>query len=180
MIGLLFLGVLALWCLVALAFSLGVARLLARYRVRWPLALLVFAGLLVLPLADDISGGREFAALCKAEGPLAVDRERAAGRRVYLVLADYKEVPGTLLPVYARQWDVVDVATGEKLAGFRELKSRGGWLSEVLRFSETATPFTFDGSCDPGGNGRLEALFRELHITRVKRPVPKSEPAASS
>lgn len=180
MIGLLFLGVLAFWCLVALAFSLGVLRLLSRYRVRWPLALLIFAGMLVLPLADDISGGREFAALCKAEGPIAVDRERAAGRSVYVAVGDYKEVPGPLLPVYARQWDVVDVETGERVFGFRELASHGGWLSEVLRFSETAKPFTFDSSCDPGGNGRLEALFRELHLTRVKRPEPEPEPAPSS
>lgn len=181
MIGLLVLGVLALWCLVALAFSLGVLRLLSRYRVRWPLALLVFAGLLVLPLADDILGGREFAALCRAEGPIAVDRERAAGRTVYDQLGDDKEVPGTLLPVHARQWDFFDVETGERVFGFRTLTAYGGWLSEVLRFSETAMPWTFDGHCDPAGNGRLEALLRELHITRVKeRPEPKGEPAASS
>lgn len=177
MAGLTILGMLALWCLAALLLALGVLRLLSRYRVRWLLAPLVFAGLLVLPLADDILGGREFAALCKAEGPIVIDRERAAGRTVYGELGEYQEVPGTLLPVHARQRDFFDVETGERVFGYRMLTAYGGGLSEVLRFSETAVPWTFDGSCDPGGQGRLEALFRELHITLVKRP-PEPKPSS--
>jgi len=180
MIGLLFLGILALWCLFALALSVSVMRRLSRYRVRWLLGLLVFAGLLVLPLADDIAGGREFAALCRAEGPIAIDRARASGRPVYSTLGDYKEVPGTLLPVHARQRDFFDAGTGERLFAYRELTAYGGWLSEVLRFSETTMPFTFDNSCNPGGNGRLEVLFRELDMRVVDRPEAKHEPAASS
>lgn len=172
MIGLALLAMLVLWALAALVLALGVVHLLGRFRLRWPLGLLVFAGLLVLPLADEFAGGREFAALCKANGGITVDRARAAGRTVFEAPAQFREIPGTRVPVFARQADFIDIKTGEKLLGFRELQARGGGLSEALRFSGSSTPLTFDGSCNPGAGGRLQALFKELGMRLVRHPGP--------
>lgn len=183
MMGLFVLCVIALWCLLVFLAARGVFQRLSGRRLRWPLALLAFAALLVLPVLDEVVGGREFAALCEANGGITVDRDKAFGRTVYEARASYREVPGTLLPVRALQADFIDIDSGEKVLGFRQLQARGGWLSGVLLLSENHVPLTFNGNCNPGGGGRLPALYEELHMTFTRTPkqarAPRHDPPAT-
>jgi hypothetical protein len=170
MIGVVFLFTIAGWCVIAFVIALGVARLLPWYWIRWFVGVSLFAGLLILPLGDEITGGREFAQLCRANSAIDVNQDKAIGRTVYEADGEFTEVAGTNLPVFERSVDFIDADTGEKVLGFRQLKTPGGGLSEALRFSETHVPLTFDGECNPGENGGLESLFEKLHITRIKKP----------
>lgn len=170
MSGLLFFGALALWCLVAALMAAGVVRVLPGGRWRVPAGLAVFACLLVLPVADELAGAREFSALCQANSTIEFDPARAAGRTVYPDYGAFAPVEGSALAVQVLSADYRDVETGESLVRYRLFEAQGGWLAEVLRFSETRVPLTFDGRCDPGGQGRLAALFQKHHITLTRRP----------
>ena len=170
MTGLLSLFAAAIWLLIVVAVARFVSFLLPRNGWRWPVVLTVCAVMIVLPVLDEIIGRRQFAALCEANSGFDVDRDRAAGKTVFEAPAEFTQTGDTLLPVYSRPSDFIDAETGERVLGFREFAAHGGWLSAVLRFSDSRGPLTFDGWCNPGGQGRLAALFKELNITLVRRP----------
>jgi len=170
MIALLVLLFVALWFGVVVLLAVALAKALPVRWWRWPVAGAALVAALVAPLADEIIGGRQFAALCQANSRIHVERGSAAGRRVYEADAAFVDVEGTVLPVRSIRIDFIDADTGESVVGYRELSARGGWLSQWLRFSETRVPLTFEGSCSPAGRGRLAALFKERHITLIRRP----------
>lgn len=170
MSGLLVLLLLALWFGVAVLLAVALAKALPPRWWRWPVAGMTLVAALVAPLLDEIIGGRQFAALCQANASIHVESRSAAGRRVYEADADFVDVEGMLLPVRSRRTEFIDADTGEPVAGYRAFSVRGGWLSQWLRFSETRVPLTFEGECSPGGRGRLADLFKERHITLIRRP----------
>ena len=170
MTGLVFLVLLAIWCLLVALFTCGILRLLARLWWRWPVAALAFPTLLVAPLMDEIIGGREFAALCEANSRIRIHQDSARDRPVYEASAQFTRVGDTRLPVMSRLSEFVDADTGDTLISYREYSTQGGWLSEWLRFSDSREPLTFVGGCNPGGRGRLAALLEERNMTLVRRP----------
>ena len=175
MIALLVLLVVALWFGVAILLAVGLAKALPARWWRWPVAGMALMAALVGPLLDEIIGGRQFAALCQANASIQVHRWSAAGRRVYEADAAFVDVEGTVLPVRSLRVDFIDADTGKPIVGYREFSVRGGWLSQWLKFSDTRVPLTFEGACSPGGRGRLAALFKERHITLIRRPKATGE-----
>lgn len=165
----------ALWFGVAVVLAIGLAKALPARWWRWPVAGVALAAALVAPLLDEIIGGRQFAARCQANASIHIDRKSGVGRRVYEAEAAFVDVEGTVLPVRSLRVDFIDADTGEPIVGYRDFSVRGGWLSQWLRFSETRVPLTFEGECSPGGRGRLAALFKERHITLIRRPQPTAK-----
>jgi hypothetical protein len=119
---------------------------------------------------DEIVGGRQFAALCRANSSMKVDRRAAAGKTVYPAHAEWVKVPGTWVPIDVMPNRYLDADTGETVVSFNEFMASGGWLSHRLGLSESKAPFTFRGWCRPGGPNGIVDLFAELRITLIRPP----------
>jgi hypothetical protein len=170
MTGLFLLLVMAIWFGIVCLLAVAIARFFSRSWLRWFAGGLVFVLVLPLPLADEIVGGRQFAALCRANSSMQVDRRAAAGKTVYPADAEWVKVPGTWVPIDVMPIRYVDAGTGETVISFNEFTASGGWLSHRLGLSESRAPFTFDGWCSPGDQGAARKLFKELSITPIPRP----------
>lgn len=130
---------------------------------------LLFAVLLVLPLADEIVGGRQFAQLCKENSKIQVDRVNAAGKTVYLSDLPDIQIKGTWVPIRLQLWRFVDTRTGEPVVSYNILYATGGRLVRTLSIFEGNVPLTFKSSCEPGGRVDSLKLFKELGVTQVQR-----------
>jgi hypothetical protein len=137
---------------------------------RVPIAVMVFAVLLPLPLIDEIVGGGQFEQLCKENATIQVDRAAAIGKTVYLAKTPDVEIKGTWVRIVLQPRRFVDATTGETVVSFNDFIAVGGRFIQTLGISEGGVPLTFKGWCQPGDQYTLERLFRELQITLVHRP----------
>lgn len=168
MIGLLVLGVGAVWLVFAFAVARLVALKLPAGRWRLPIAAVLFVVLVPLPIADEIFAKREFEELCRSKAVIQVDREKAAGKTVYLADLPTIEIQGTWLRAFLQPWRYEDAKTGEIVLEYSTLQADRGLLFRGIALS--GGPLTFDGYCAPGGSrSTVTPVFKELGITRINR-----------
>ena len=165
--GLIFLAVIGLWVAFVLWLSRFIFKKLPRQWWRIPTSIMLFVVLLLLPVIDELVGGRQFKQLCEANSTIHVDRATAVGRTVYLALTPEVEIKGTWVRVVLWPVRFVDATTGEVVVSYNRLQAVGG---RFLKISEGHVPLTFDGTCEPGDQYTLEKLFKELRITLIRRP----------
>jgi hypothetical protein len=150
MTGILLLIVVGLWLWAALAMTRALMR---RWKGRpWgvPLACLAFVALLIAPIADEIVGRFQFDALCAKYAVEVVDESRAANHRVIAELRDVNQyAAGTAIRIRIKQFRYLDEGSKELLASFHMLEAKGGLLIRLLGISETSSPLTFHGACEP-------------------------------
>lgn len=159
----------AIWVTFVISLSKIITRRLPMATWRIPVAMLIFAALLPLPLIDEIVGGRQFEQLCKDNSTIQVDRVTAVGKTVYLARTTDVEIKGTWLRFVLKPWRFVDVATGEPVVSYNTVMADGGRFIRALGISEGGVPLTFKGGCEPGGVVDSLKLFNELHITQIQR-----------
>jgi hypothetical protein len=169
MTGIYLLVVAAIWVTAVIWLSNIVTRELPVTTWRIPIALVIFAALLLLPLADEIVGGRQFEQLCKENSTIQVDRAKAIGRTVYLAELPDVEIVGKWVRIVLKQWRFVDATTHETVVSYNTLMAVGGRLIRTLGISEGGVPLTFKGTCEPGGVVDPLKLFRELEVTQIRR-----------
>jgi hypothetical protein len=169
MTGIYLLVVAAIWVTAVIWLSKIVIRKLPVTTWRIPIALVIFAALLLLPLADEIVGGRQFEQLCKENSTIQVDRAKAIGRTVYLAELPDVEIVGKWVRIVLKQWRFVDATTHETVVSYNTLMAVGGRLIRMLGISEGGVPLTFKGTCEPGGVVDPLKLFRELEVTQIRR-----------
>lgn len=128
-------------------------------RIILPLALFIS------PMIDEIIGGFQFRALCKAEAIATYDEAKVRGKTVHLISADTFHFTHTILPTYKQTWKFVDHITNEELFSYVDLHSGGGWVSRWINFNNVHRPYTFDGVC----SGKSGAIFHKLKIKNVNR-----------
>jgi hypothetical protein len=159
MAGLIVLGVIGLWSWGVFKFSRWLGGLIRGGRWRWPIAALLFAVLLPLPVIDEIFSYPSFAALCKEKAVLKVDAAKIRGRTVRSSFNQYY-VRGGMLPVLQNDRLYFDNESGEPLASLTWLRARGGWLSRAL--TEGQNPVTFGDryECEPKLEKRLEETYQ--------------------
>lgn len=139
---------------------------------RIPVALLIFAVLLPLPLIDEIVGARQFEQLCKENSEIQVDKLAAQGQTIYFNPQPHVEIKGTWLKVVSQPHQFIDGRTGKQVVNYNTLLATGGKLIKVLGISEGGMPLTFYGSCAPTEN--IKNLFKTLNITVTDRPKENS------
>lgn len=169
MTGIYLLFVAAIWFAVVILLSKIIAQKLPTATWRLPVAVVIFAALLPLPLIDEIVGGRQFEQLCKANSTIQVDRVTAVGKTVYLDQQPDVEIKGKWLRFVLKPWRFVDATTGEPVVSYNTLMADGGQFIQVLGISEGGVPLTFKGSCEPGGAVDSLKLFSELKVTQIQR-----------
>lgn len=173
MTGFLLLFVMAIWLAVVMWLSKILTKKLPTATWRIPVAAVIFAGLLPLPLIDEIVGGRQFESLCKENSTIQVDRATAVGRTVYLAQTPDVEIKGTWVRVVLKPWRFVDATTGETVVSYNDLIAEGGRLIQSLGISEGGMPLTFKGTCVPANRPGSAQTFRPLGITYIERPLDK-------
>lgn len=169
MTGIYLLFVAAIWLAVVIWLSKFLTRKLPIATWRIPVAMVIFAVLLPLPLIDEIVGGRQFEQLCKDNSTIQVDRAMARGKTVYFDPQPDVEIKETWVRVVLQPRRFVDATTGETVVSFNDLIAVGGRFIQMLGISEGGMPLTFKGWCQPGDQYALEKLLKELNITLIRR-----------
>ena len=173
MTGIYLLIVAVIWLAIVVWLSKIITRKLPMTTWRMPLAILICAVLLPLPLIDEIVGGRQFAQLCKDNSTIQVDRTTAVGKTVFFAPQSSIEVRGTWVRVVLQPHRFVDATTGEAVLGYNTLQAEGGRFIQTLGISEGGMPLIFYGSCGPTEN--IKTLLKSLEITALDRPQSNRE-----
>lgn len=175
MTGLLLFGVAVLWLAVAGSIAAFVFRKLPGQIWRAPISALLFLALVPLPLIDEIVGKIQFEQLCRENSTIQVDRAKAAGKTVYLVVQPSVEVPGTWVRVVLQPWRFVDLNSGETIVSYNTLQAVGGVFIRTLGISEGGVPLLFKGSCAPVNRPASVQTFKELGINYVEQSAKRKE-----
>lgn len=138
---------------------------------RIPVAVVIFAGLLPLPVLDEIVGGWQFNQLCNEHATITIVRVASVGRTVYFVPEPNVEVKGTWVRVVLQPKRFVDATTGETVVRYDELIATGGWLTKKLGIFEGGMPLTFNGTCVPPNRPASVGTFEPLGLNYVEPPT---------
>ena len=139
MTGILLLIVVGAWLWVCIVIARGLMRRLGTNPWRWLLGPVVFATLLIAPVADEIVGGIQFKAMCEREAVLKIDAEKVRGRTLKQV--GVQSFPAnTVLRIERWQNSFVEAKSGEEMASYVWLRASGGWLIRALQISEGNAP----------------------------------------
>jgi hypothetical protein len=168
MTGIFLLFVVIIWFCAVIWLSKFVTSNLRKQEWRIPVALVIFAVLIPLPLIDELVGGRQFEQLCEENSAIKVDRATAVGRTVYFDEQPPVEINGTWVKVVMQPHRFVDAATGEFVFSYNTLTAVGGRLIRILGISEGGMPLSFYGSCGPKES--TKELVKLLGITALDRP----------
>lgn len=171
MTGIYLLFVAALWLAFVIWFSKTVTKKLPMDTWRVPVAIVVFAAVLPLPLIDEIIGGRQFEQLCKDNAEIQVNRLTAVGKTVYLAQTPDVEIKGTWVRVVLQPRRFVDATTGELVVGYNELIAAGGLFIRTLGISEGGMPLTFRGTCVPENRPGSVQTFKPFGINYIEPPI---------
>jgi hypothetical protein len=161
----------ALWLALVIWFSKTVTKKLPMDTWRVPVAIVVFAAMLPLPLIDEIIGGRQFEQLCKENAEIQVNRVTAVGKTVYLAQTPDVEIKGTWVRVVLQPRRFVDATTGELVVGYNELIAVGGLFIRTLGISEGGMPLTFKGTCVPKNRPGSVQTFKPFDINYIEPPI---------
>lgn len=170
MTGIYLLFVAAIWLAFVIWLSKIITQKLPVATWRIPVAMVIVAALLPLPLIDEIVGGRQFKRLCKENSTIQVDRATAVGKTVLYVPQPSVEIKGTWVRVVLQPWSYFDATTGVLVFSYSTLEAAGGRFIQTLGISEGRRPLTFYGSCGPIEN--TKDLVKLLRITALDRPKP--------
>jgi|JI8StandDraft_1071087.scaffolds.fasta_scaffold57622_2 hypothetical protein len=170
MTGLFLLAVLGLWTLFVVKFSRWIG---ARFRGgSWQrvASVFVFALLLPLPVADEIVGGFQFRALCKANAAeFRVGVANPEGRTARVTVdPSNRYLDSSAIPIRHSRVTYRDAATEEQLVVLDRYVAEGGMLVRALGISENNSPLTLGISgCSPE-DARRESARLTFKLNVVK------------
>ncbi len=168
MTGIYLLFVTLIWGAVVFWLSKTLTKKLPIATWRIPVAVVIFASLLPLPLIDEIIGGMQFEQLCKDNSEIQVDKFAVQGKTIYFNPQPYIEIKGTWVKVVSQPHQFVDSKTGKQVINYNTLLATGGKFIKALGISEGGMPLTFYGNCAPNEN--IRNLFKTLDLTVMDRP----------
>lgn len=157
MTGILLIAVSIAWLWTVVGVTNWATRLIERNWLRLLTGGLLFIGLMVLPVADEIIGGIQFRALCEQSKQVSVNRDKAAGRTITLrdaksgyVKSNDRRIPNVALSIIEREFTWRDIETNELILSYKSLNVQGGWLIRLLGISEGDAPLLIENtSCMP-------------------------------
>lgn len=164
--GLILLFIIGLWIFLVAKLAGFLSRLLPANKFSIALKVLIFVLLMAMPFMDEIIGGFQFRALCKAEAVATYDEAKVQGKTVHLKSAEVIHYTKTILPTYKQIWRYADHETNDELLNYVDIHSDGGWLSRWINFNSVQRPYTFDGSCSGDKDGYL---FQNFNIKDADR-----------
>lgn len=167
MTGLLVLALFGVWIWAVFKFGRWVGGQVQGGRWRWPIAALVFASLLPLPVIDELIARPQIDALCREGAVFMINEQKIKGRRVKSFAEPLnKAVPGIAIPVTYTKSVYRDESNGEELASRGYYVVKGGALVRTLGFSESTSPMFVRSSCAPAENVYEEAKRLNFEIVK--------------
>jgi len=169
MSGLLLMGVLAVWLVIAFVCATLAGALFKTKWLRIAVSILLFAAMLPLPVADELLAKPAFDKLCDEGTRLKFDPKKVRGKTIYLLEAQPESfkvgsLSGTLVP-----WRYADATTREVLISYGTYELKGGVLIRLLGISETSAPLAMRDSCAPAEEPWQAAFFVRNQFTYVER-----------
>jgi len=161
MTGIFLLIVVGLWIWACVAITHLVLRRIDARWWRWPLALVVFGLLLVVPVIDEIIGGFQFRSLCEKGAVLTIDAEKTSGKTVRVVIEPSNEVvAGQALRTLRSHYSYQAVGNGEEVASYDTYAVNGGWFIRALGISESSSPLLIGAPyCGPPKEGSMDKTY---------------------
>lgn len=131
MIGLIFLGVTALWLVVVYQITRRVPKWLNLKRHAWAVQALVALLLLVGPFVGHIIGMRQFEKLCAEEGRLEISPAAVNTKRAKKLIEDYVPLAGYAMRIEQMVIRVIDLDTREQVAQYKYFSTPGGIVGKL-------------------------------------------------
>jgi len=169
MSAILFLIFVGIWAFVVLLLIWLVGKILPKAGWATLVRMLLFFGLLPLPIVDELVGKGQFEEACREYAVLIVDREKAAGKTVYLSTQPAFDIEGSWIRIVVTPWRFVDLTTGKTIVSYHTLVAG----KKFIRLSEGGMPLTFRGTCAPASKPATVQAFKEYGINYVEPPVGK-------
>lgn len=161
MSGLLLIGVVLLWFVLAISIAVMLASKLKPLWIKPLVAILVMALLIPLPVADEIVGRQQFKILCEQHGRKESDFAIAKGMTLTEKIDSYRPIKGMALETSASMHSFVNRESNIVIVKYIDYRVSGGWLIHALGISETNSPLIFNSSCSvPNGESTQEWLDR--------------------
>lgn len=134
--------------------------------------ILLFSGLMVLPLADELVGRAQFKALCEKSQQVYINMDKTRSRTVTILdpvsgklILHERSIQNVALPMTEKVFFWSDVKTGELIISYKRLDVRGGLLIRSLGISETNSPLLIGkASCMPD----VSRIFSEFDLKKSK------------
>ncbi|MBC3919662.1 hypothetical protein H8L32_19455 [Undibacterium sp. CY18W] len=165
--GLIIIFVILIWVTGLMFFIELITRKFADKWWRLVVATPIFFVLLLLPIADEIIGKRQFEKMCEEQSKVVVDVVMAKGRIVQFDRSPLKYPRDTAIPITILPKRYVDVETGELVFHYNIVTASGGFLSRFLSLTEDPQPFIFTAFCRP--DNQVDQLERLGLISREKK-----------
>lgn len=168
--GLIVFFIIGLWIFLVSKLTGFLSRWIPASKFSTVLKVLLFVLLLVTPFMDEIVGGFQFRALCKAEAQLKYDEAKLANKTVYPQTINLGDLKSMTVQGNSYIETYTEAKTHELLMSYKVLNADGGWLSRWIDFNSVSDPYTFTGHCGPGGD-KVTLLLKHLNVTVIEKPL---------
>jgi hypothetical protein len=126
MIGLMFLGVFALWIWFAVYLGLKIPKWLG-WKWRGLISALLIPLFIVTPIVDEVIGKKQFAKLCEKTS-FNITNDANLVKRAVAAKAIIKDLSGYWLPIQQNTYQYFDKDTGRVFFSYVSFHTDGGWL----------------------------------------------------
>lgn len=170
MTGILLIVVAFVWLCIAYVITGWVTQRLKPPALKLLVSVVVFPGLLVLPLLDELIADRQFAAVCTEGAVLKIDAERIKGRKVRLAFEPANApLAGMAVPVMHTKVRFLDVESERELGSYGRYVAKGGVLIRALGISQSDSPLWISPSyCLPEIGPEQMAERYQFEIVRQR------------
>ena len=137
MIGLMVLGALGLWLIIAIFLSKKIPQWLGLVNNKAVISVFIFPLILVIPIADELIGMRQFRQLCEKEAVVTLNPDWMTVKKALEINLPKTESENTIVRIYEHESRFKDIETGKIFLKAKWFATYGGLLR---RHSGLANP----------------------------------------
>jgi hypothetical protein len=156
MIGLMFLGIFALWIWLAVYLGLRIPKW---FEWQWKnlISVLLIPVIAAAPFVDEVLGMRQFKQLCKERDVVHLSPNASQVKRATGVYGPYVELPGYWITIRAWRVAYIDIDSAKTFYSYERLYTKGGRIAGALLMGG-------EHSCEPRES---QEIVRRLHINKL-------------
>jgi hypothetical protein len=156
MIGLMFLGIFALWIWFAVYVGLKIPKWFG-WKWKYLISALLIPLIASAPFVDEVVGMRQFKQLCKERDVVNLNPEASQVKRAKGAYGPAVELPGYWITIQLRPTMYTDIDSGKTFYSFESLHTQGGRIAGKLLMGG-------EHSCWPTESKEIE---RRLNINKL-------------
>ena len=171
MFGLILSGLASIWLALSMVIAAWLGKFLPKKPWRIPLIVLIFFGVFLLPVADELIAWPAMNRLCAQVAQYEYDKRLTEGRTVRPRVSVGSQETINLFPgikVLIERIDRLDANTGERVLSWYQITTNGGKLG-VPSSSGERYPILLPQRCSvAGGYSEHAKILRDLKITEAQ------------